>query len=108
MKINELRLMNETTIIYLKKLNKNTRRNEIIKEILKDEACFFKMKKEDALVVLEDVGVSKNKLEEIYSEVIATDNFYELYNNGKIRIDDKELVIKYKIYDLNIFKKGED
>ena len=35
--LNELRLINEANIQYLKKINENFKRNEIIKEILNDE-----------------------------------------------------------------------
>ncbi len=40
--LNELRLINDSNILYLKKLNRNYKRNEIIKNILNDETCFLK------------------------------------------------------------------
>ena len=57
-KIQQVKLMNETTILYLKKLGKSTKRNEIVNNILEDEACFFKINKNDAYIILKDIGVS--------------------------------------------------
>ncbi len=39
--LSELRLINDSNILYLKKLNRSYKRNEIIKNILNDETCFF-------------------------------------------------------------------
>ena len=105
---NELKIMNETTILYLKKIGKSYKRNEIINKILDDNACFFKMEKEDAYIILEDIGVGKDKVEEIYSELISEDVYYNLLKSDKIKEDDKELKIKYQTYDYNdLFKKKE-
>lgn len=105
-KLNELRIMNDTMIVYLKKVGKNCKRNEIIKKILEDEACFFKMDKIDAYIILEDIGVSDEQMEVIYSNLISTDSFYNLVHSKKIDANDEELKVKHKIYDPeNIFKK---
>ena len=45
--LQQIKLMNDSMIIYLKKIDENTEKNEIISKILDDEACFFKMKKEE-------------------------------------------------------------
>lgn len=39
--IKQLRIINDSTIIYLKKIKKCYGKNEIIKDILKDDTCFF-------------------------------------------------------------------
>ena len=96
MKIEELRLMNETRIRYLKKINKDTYRNQIINKILEDEACFFKMEKEDALILLEDIGISKDNIESIYNDLISKNRYYELEQKGNINNKDKEILIKYE------------
>ena len=46
-KFEEIKLMNESTIIYLKKMGGDSTKNEIIKKILEDDACFFKIDKKD-------------------------------------------------------------
>ena len=106
--LNDLKIMNETMIAYLKKIGMNNQRNEIIQEIFKDEACFFKMDKDDAYLILHDIGIKEN-IEIIYSELISNDVFYDLYKRGKIQENDKELVIKYQIYDVNkLFKDNKN
>ncbi len=106
-RLNDINLMNETMIIYLKKIGMNAQRNEMIKRILEDEACFFKMEKEDAYTILKDVGVKENT-DAIYAELVSNDVFYDLYKRGKIQENDKELVVKYKIYNEdNLFKNNK-
>ena len=104
--LNEVRIMNDTMLLYLKKLGMDYRKNEIIKKILEDETCFFKMDKNDAYIVLRDVGIKNDNIDNIYSNLISNDMYYELYKSGKIKENDSELVIKYDIYDeKNLFKK---
>lgn len=102
--LDELKIMNETMISYLKKLGLNYQRHEIIKKIFSDCACFFKMNKADAFSILNEVGI-KDNLEEIYAKLISSDLYYDLYKNGKIDENSDEIIIKYKIYDTeNLFK----
>ena len=54
---------------YLKKKGKDTRKNEVIQNILEDDSCFIKMNKEDAKMILKDIGVAEDRLELIYSEL---------------------------------------
>ena len=68
--IDELRLMNETTILQLDKRGIDSKRNEIIKLMLNDEKCFSKMKKSEAFDVLEDIGISKDRLRNVYQKLI--------------------------------------
>ena len=106
--LNELRLINDSTILYLKTIKRSCKRNEIIKNILDDESCFFKMNKDDAYIVLKDIGVSEEQLDSTYQNLISTDEFYRLYENSKIDLEDDEVLIKYPIYNTDdIFKKTE-
>lgn len=104
--INELKIMNDTMIVYLKKIGMNCKRNEIISNILKDEACFFKLEKEDACIILQDIGIDTEHIEETYSKLTSSSTFYDLLNNKKINENDTELKIKYKTYEADdLFKK---
>ena len=107
--LNELRLINEANIQYLKKINENFKRNEIIKEILNDDTCFFKMNKDEAYMLLSEIGILDEHIENIYQKLISTDEFYYLYKSKKIDLKDEEVLIKYPIYDVEeIFKKNID
>lgn len=101
--LEELKLMNYTKIEYLKECGSNYKRNYLIKELLKDEACFFKMKKEDSFLILQDIGVNLQSIQETYSKLISIDEYYRLLNNNKIKEDDNEIIIRYKKYDSNFF-----
>ena len=107
--LNELRLINEANIQYLKKVNENFKRNEIIKEILNDDSCFFKMNKDEAYMLLSEIGILDEHIENIYQKLISTDEFYYLNKSKKIDLKDEEVLIKYPIYDVEeIFKKNID
>lgn len=97
--LSELRLINDSNIIYLKKINRSYKRNEIIKNILNDETCFFKMNKNDAYMILKDIGILDNQIDTIYQKLISSDEFYNLYNCKKIDLNDEELIIQYPIHN---------
>ena len=99
--IKQLYLMNNSTILYLKNKGRNFGRNQLIKEILKDETYFFKLNKEDAYSILEDIGIAKNKIESVYSDLISKNNYYYLQQAGKIKDIDPEIKIRYEKYDPN-------
>lgn len=106
--LSELKLINDSNILYLKKINRSYKRNEIIKNILNDETCFFKMNKNDAYIVLQDIGISDNQIDTMYQKLISSDEFYNLYKSKKIDLYDEELLIKYPIYNVDeIFKNKE-
>ena len=98
MQLQDIRLMNDTMILYLKKMGKSSKRNEIINNILNDDSCFFKMNKEDAHIILEDIGIEKDKINLIYSNLISSDNYYKLQKEGKINENDEDIILKYKSY----------
>lgn len=97
--LSELRLINDSNILYLKKINRSYKRNEIIKNILNDETCFFKMNKNDAYMILQDIGILDNQIDNIYQKLISSDEFYNLYKCKKIDLNDEEILIKYPIYN---------
>lgn len=72
--INDLRLMNDTLINYYKDYEpqneKKLLKHRIIQEILKTEKCFNKMSKEDAIKILNDIGISESNIESIYNDII--------------------------------------
>lgn len=102
--IDELKIMNYSIIDCLKVKGISVKKNELIKEILKDEACFFKMEKEEAFVILKNLKVSDDMLKDTYKELTNKQEFYRLYNYGKINENDENLKIKYEIYNNNLFK----
>lgn len=105
--IKGIRLLNEATITYLQKMGLSTERNEIIKKILMDETCFFKMNKSDAFIILTDIGIEKEKLEETYLRLISKDEYFYLQKKGKISENDKDLKIKYEQFEYNdLFKRN--
>ena len=92
----ELKLMNYSIIDYLKTTGASIGKNELIKEIFKDEACFFKMAKNEAFFVLKTLKVSDNMLEDTYMKLVNKQEYNRLFNAGKINEDDEELKIKYE------------
>ena len=61
---------------------------------------------EHAMKILEAVGVKKEELERTYQKLIESQIYYELVKRGKIKLEDKNVVIKYKNYDYkDMFKK---
>ena len=92
-------IMNEAVIKTLKGNKQNYNENLKIKEFLEDESFFFRIKKENAQAILLKVGVQKKQLENVYKKLISQNVFYELLNCGKIKKDDKNIIIKYDTYN---------
>ena len=101
--MNELRIidvMNESMLKVLKEKNADYEKNLMIKNLLKDEAVFFKIDKSKAYEILKNVGVKQEQLENVYKKLISSDVFYDLLNRKIIKKDDKNILIKYTIYRL--------
>ena len=79
--LEEIRLINEAQIKYLQKMGKITKRNEIIREMLQDEGVFFKINEITAYVILEDIGVEKDKIILVYSKLKSYDNYLSYKGN---------------------------
>ena len=90
--MNELRIidvMNEAMLKVLKEKNADYEKNLMIKNLLKDEAVFFKIDKSKAYEILKNVGVKQEQLENVYKKLISSDVFYDLLNRKIIKKDDK-------------------
>ena len=97
--LDQIRLINDATILYLQKMKINCERNILIKNILKDDACFFKLDKKDAYTILEDTGIDPLKIDLAYSDLTSIDNYYFLKQSGKLQDYDPEIKIKYNDYN---------
>ena len=90
-----IKVMNEATLRLKKSKDEDFSINEKIKELLQDEAIFFKIKKEIALKTLVSVGVNKEKLEETYQKLIAKSIYDNLIKKGKMNPQIDNLIVKY-------------
>ena len=99
--IDELKVINYSIIDCMKTKGISLKKNMLIKEILKDEACFFKMEKKEAIVVLKNLKVSDDMIEETYKKLTDSNEFYRLCNTGIINENEKDLKIKYDFYNNN-------
>lgn len=96
--IKELQLMNQTRLNYNKSQNCDYSNNEVVAKILSDEACFFKMSKDDALKILLICGVSPSVASQTYAELTSFDAFKTLVSASKVSFGDPELLIAYDKY----------
>ena len=96
--IKVIKVMNEAMMEMRKEKKENYEINLKIEKYLQDEAIFFKIVKEKAYKILENVGVKKENIEEVYKKLISSKEFYDLLNRGKINAEDENLIIKYEIY----------
>lgn len=103
-----IKLMNETTKVYLNKKNEPSEKNEKIQRLLEnDEAFFFKIEKEKALNVLKIIGVGKENMEEEYAKLTSQKEFCRLRDKG-MKIDDS-FIVKYDLnYNNDIFKDKKE
>ena len=103
-----IKLMNETTKVYLNKKNEPSEKNEKIQRLLEnDEAFFFKIEKEKALNVLKIIGVGKENMEEEYTKLTSQKEFCRLRDKG-MKIDDS-FIVKYDLnYNNDIVKDKKE
>ncbi len=90
-----IKVMNEAMIRLKTSKKEDCKKDEKIKEFLKDEALFFKIKKGTAIKVLMHVGVNEEKLEETYQKLTEKNIYDNLIIKGKIDPKDDTLVVKY-------------
>ena len=101
-----IKIMNETTLEILKENKADYALNEKIQKYLQDDNWYGVEIPEHAMKILEAVGVKKEELEKTYQKLIESQMYYELVKRGKIKPEDKNVVIKYKNYDYkDMFKK---
>ena len=72
--LNELRALNET---YIKKASneEELKKQMLIKELLKNDRCFFKISIKDAYSILRDLRIKQDKLKIVYEKLIEESNF---------------------------------
>ena len=72
--LNELRALNET---YIKKASNDDelKKQMLIKELLKNDRCFFKISIKDAYSILRDLRIKQDKLKNVYEKLIEESNF---------------------------------
>lgn len=72
--LNELRALNET---YIKKASNDDelKKQMLIKELLKNDRCFFKISIKDAYSILRDLRIKQDKLKIVYEKLIEEINF---------------------------------
>lgn len=99
-------VMNEAMLKLLKDKNANYEENLKIRKYLEDETIFFKIHKSEAYKILQNVGVKKENLENVYEKLISPNVFYDLLNRGKIKSNDSNLIVRYNEYNPNdLFRK---
>ena len=74
MMLEKLRLINNK-FLEIKTDENELKKHQLIKKILNDDKCFFKMSVEQAYAILRDLDFSKEELKEIYSELIDYKNY---------------------------------
>lgn len=89
-------VMNEAMIKMLRTKNKDCSANLHIKELLQDEAIFFKIKKPKALEILKNIGIKQDQCENVYKKLISPDIYYDLLYKKQINENDASLLIKYE------------
>lgn len=85
-----IKVMNESMLRLKKSKNKDYTVNEKIKELLEDEALFFRISKKNAINLLISVGVADDKLEEVYKKLTNNEMFDKLVEKGKINKADNK------------------
>lgn len=72
--LNELRALNEA---YIKKASNDDelKKQMLIKELLKNDRCFFKISIKDAYSILRDLRIKQDKLKIVYEKLIEESNF---------------------------------
>lgn len=73
--IEKLKKINDKYIELNKDNEVNLKKHMLIKQILNDSRCFFKMDIENAYAILRDLGIKEENLQEIYKELIDIKNF---------------------------------
>lgn len=73
--IEKLRQINDKLIELNLNNEKNLKKHQIIKEILSDEKCFFKISIEHAYSILRDLGIKESALKDTYEILIDSKKF---------------------------------
>ena len=74
MMLEKLRLINNK-FLEIKTDENELKKHQLIKKILNDDKCFFKMNVEQAYAILRDLDFSEDELKGVYSELIDYKNY---------------------------------
>ena len=72
--IEKLKLLNNKLIELNIDNEINLKKYKLIKKILSDDRCFFKMEIEYAYSILRDLGIQESNLKKVYIELIDAKN----------------------------------
>ena len=72
--IEKLRALNEMLIVTSEDDLEELRKQKLIKKLLDDEKCFFKMDIESAYSLLRDLTIAEEDVEDVYCELIDIRN----------------------------------
>jgi hypothetical protein len=76
--IEEYRKLNNDLMEKYKSDKKMLAKHKLIKGLLNDNKCFFKISIEDAFSILRDLEIPDNEIEEKYKSLISYENFKNL------------------------------
>ena len=88
--LKDLKLMNYIKIDCLKELQQDTTRNELVKQILKDDEWINKIKKEDAFIIFKDIGIDEEKFEETYKDLLYESKVKNKVSENLLKEDKEE------------------
>ena len=74
MMLEKLRLINDK-FLKIKSDDSDIKKYQLIKKILADDKCFFKMSVEQAYAILRDLNFSEEELKKVYLELIDYKNY---------------------------------
>ncbi|MDD6223577.1 MAG: hypothetical protein PUB18_01070 [bacterium] len=63
---------------------------EVIKGLLSDPNCFFKISFETAIGIMNFLGVEENEILNLYSDLTSPDNYVKSFPKGRILIDSQK------------------
>ena len=73
--IEKLKMLNNKLIELNANDETNLKKYQLIKKILNDDKCFFKMEIDYAYAILRDLGIEESDLKNVYMELIDIKNF---------------------------------
>ncbi len=72
--IEKLKVINDKLIELNTNNEKELKKHKLIKKILNDDKCFFKMEIKYAYSILRDLGIKEQDLKKVYMELINPKN----------------------------------
>lgn len=75
MKLEDIRVRNKELIEKYKNDKDNLYRQNLIKKLLSDKECFFKISIEEAYSILTDLEYEEKELKDIYMNLVSYNNF---------------------------------